>query len=72
MPRRVVISDGSIVDKRIPIPGLHPLRGGGDDRVGRHEPSQHGVKPARLEEVNPSQRGLLPLSRKLVVGVESP
>ncbi len=72
MPRRIRIADGIIIDKRVPIPGLRPLRGGGDDGVGRHEPSQRRVKPARLEEVNPSQRGLFPLSREFVVGVESP
>ena len=72
MPRRIRIPDGIIIDKRVPIPGLRPLRGSGDDRIGRHETSQRGVKPARLEEVNPSQRGLFPLSRKLVVGGESP
>ena len=71
MSCRVVIPDRVIIDKRVPIPGLRALRGRGDDAVRREETSQRGVKPARLEEVNPSQRGLFPLSRKLVVGIET-
>ena len=52
MPARIRIPDGIIVDKRVPIPGLRPLRGGGDDRVGREEASQRAVIPACVEEVN--------------------
>lgn len=69
MPRRIRIADGIIIDKRVPIPGLRPLRGGGDDRVGLEEASQRAVVPTRLEEVN-AEAGFLALSRKFVVRVE--
>lgn len=70
MPRRVVIADRIIVDKRVPVPSLRPLCGGGDDRVGREEASQRAVIPARVEEVN-AEAGFFALSRKLVVRVET-
>jgi hypothetical protein len=48
MPRRIRIPDGIIIDERVPIPGLRALRGGGDEGVGREEPSQQGctTRPA--------------------------
>lgn len=39
MPRRIRTPDQIIVDKRVPIPSLRPLRGRGDEAVGREEVS---------------------------------
>ena len=69
MPRRVIIADRIIVHERVAVPGLRPLRGRGDDRVGGCEPSQRGVEPTSAEEVQ-SKRGFLALTGELVVRAE--
>ena len=33
MSRRVIIADRIIIHERVAVPGLRPLRGGGDDGV---------------------------------------
>ena len=69
MPGRIRISDGIIIDKRVPIPGLRALRPGGDKGVGGGETSQRGVHPASVEEVD-SEAGLLALTGEFVVRAE--
>ena len=67
--RRVIIADRVIVHERVAVPGLRPLRGGGDDGVRGGETSQRGVEPASYEEVK-SQAGFLALTGELVVRAE--
>ena len=69
MPRRIRIPDRVIVHERVPIPGLRPLRGHGDDRIGLGEPAERGVHPTRREPVD-AKFGLVALPCKLVVGAE--
>ena len=64
MSRRIRIPDGVIIDKRVPIPGLRPLRPGRANGVGGGETSQRGVHPARVEEVD-SETGFFALSGAL-------
>jgi hypothetical protein len=66
MSRRVVISDRIIIDKRVPIPGLRPLRGGGDNGIELGKAVKIRIIPACVEEVN-SEAGFLALTREFVL-----
>jgi len=69
MPCRIRVPDRIIIHIRVPIPRLRALRSSGDNGVGRSEPANRRVKPARAVKIKP-KLGLFPLTGELVVRAE--